>query len=192
MKAGPWFIPERLERLIEGGWWPSDSAAANRQNLHCLVPTERIRQFAPEEDKIFFQPPPFATVSAFIDGGEHFWTDKMARPDQISFDHAVVIGDFGPGSDAPFISTTGPRQSIPLSGGYVGDRPLRRMSGLLQLRTSTQCVKFLPFPILQPNEPRANPSLHRTSAGFGLCSGGVSIRPQLSVSSFRSAAQEGA
>ena len=42
-------------------------------------------------------------MSAFIDGGETFWRDKMARPDQISFEHAVVIGDFGLGSDAPFI-----------------------------------------------------------------------------------------
>lgn len=102
MTVGPWPLPAELEALIASGYWPN-AENANRQNLKSLVPQNRIRAFAPEEDRIWFDPPPFALVSDLIARGDGFWCREEARPEGISPEHSVVIGDFGLGSDTPII-----------------------------------------------------------------------------------------
>jgi hypothetical protein len=103
MTASGWTIPIRLQRLVESGWWPHDEAAAMKQNLHPLVTETQVRAFASDESTIFFLPPPFHTVSDLLASNERYWTSEMACPAGISFDHCVVIGDFGLGSDAPIL-----------------------------------------------------------------------------------------
>ena len=103
MNAGPWRLPSRLEHLVECEFWPSDALTAMRQNLESLVTMEALHRVAPEEDRLFLIPPPFLTVRQLIEHGETFWNREEANPKGISFDHAVVIGDFGLGSDAPII-----------------------------------------------------------------------------------------
>jgi hypothetical protein len=95
-------VPQLLYELLASGRWPRDASEAQAQNLKPLVALERLRALAPEEQNIFLFPPPFSTVRqqcAF----EEFWTWPVAAPDGIDFDLALVIGDFGLGSDAPIL-----------------------------------------------------------------------------------------
>jgi hypothetical protein len=103
MTAGPWTLPARLRRLVELRWWPYDYQSEIQQNLHSLIPEDRVRAFAPEERIIYFNRPPFHAVSALLASNEQFWTSELACPSGISFEHTVVLGDFGLGSDAPIV-----------------------------------------------------------------------------------------
>ena len=95
-------IPQELTALIEAGFWPKDSNAAMGQNLRSLVPESVVRAFAPEESAIFFYPPPFCLVRAQMEvGGHSFWSDPRSAVSEIDPDRTLIIGDFGPGSDAP-------------------------------------------------------------------------------------------
>ena len=74
------------------------------QQLKPLIPADRVRCFAPQESLICLQPPPFHTVAAEMAGcttGD-FW-QRFCRLDQIVPDKALILGDFGLGSDAPII-----------------------------------------------------------------------------------------
>jgi len=53
----------------------------------------------PGESEIWLDPPPFHTVER--DNLE--WFEQFREPGQIDFAQAVIIGDFGPGSDAPIV-----------------------------------------------------------------------------------------
>jgi hypothetical protein len=92
-------IPKALTSLIESGFWPRNSAEANRQHQRCLVPEAAIRFFAPEEEKIYFYPPPFSTVRQH-QSKTSFWSDPRAAIHEIKPDLTLMIGDFGIGSDA--------------------------------------------------------------------------------------------
>ncbi len=100
--AGQWPIPDRLVELIESGFWPNRDNV-NQQNLRSLVEANLVREFAPEEDFIFFDAPPFALISDLVANGDEFWSREEANPSGLSHEHAVVIGDFGLGSDAPIV-----------------------------------------------------------------------------------------
>jgi hypothetical protein len=73
-------VPHRLITLIDRGLWPSTAAEAQWQNIHSLVPAERIHLFAPEEDKIYLMAPPFRTVATIrqSQGKGKFW-DRFAH-----------------------------------------------------------------------------------------------------------------
>jgi len=109
MMVGSLQLPKRLIALIDSGLWPRNEAEANRQNLKSLVPKERIRLFAPEEEWIYLVWPPFHTVAEKLrdaerrrDGKEWFWS-TFAAPEGILPDLSVFIGDFGLGSEAPIL-----------------------------------------------------------------------------------------
>jgi hypothetical protein len=94
-------LPNELIRLLTDGLWP-DQQSAQRQNLHPLIPKEVVRQFAPEEETIFLYPPPFQTVA---EARKHnkFWEDKRSALNEIDPELALIVGDFGLGSDAAII-----------------------------------------------------------------------------------------
>jgi hypothetical protein len=95
-------IPKELTALIDGGFWPGDHDQARAQNLHSLIPQAAVRQFAPEEHKLFLLPPPFYIVSQFLEGPEQaFWADPRTALHEIDPDLTLLVGDFGLGSDAP-------------------------------------------------------------------------------------------
>ncbi len=94
-------LPQALSNLIESGFWPTTEADSLAQNLKSLVPRDRIKAFAPEEDSIYFYQPPFATVSLCKKHGEQFWDWPMSAAHEIDADKTILIGDFGLGSDAP-------------------------------------------------------------------------------------------
>jgi len=73
------------------------------QNRRPRVPLAHVHRFAPEERDIYLLCPQFKSVSQLFRSGERFWEWEQAAPGEISFNHAVAIGDFGIGSDAPVI-----------------------------------------------------------------------------------------
>jgi hypothetical protein len=96
-------LPKSLLKLIETGRWPRTHEEELRQNIRPLVSTERIKSFAPDQDRIYFVRPPFNTVAELIASHEgEFWSTFGAL-EQISPDLSVFIGDFGLGSDSPIL-----------------------------------------------------------------------------------------
>ncbi|WP_395138519.1 hypothetical protein, partial [Armatimonas sp.] len=87
-------IPESLIILIQLGRW---------QAGYQETPLEHIQRFAPEEHKLFFDRPPFGKPEGSLGNLDYFRgePDEEAPPGDIDFARAVIIGDFGHGSDAP-------------------------------------------------------------------------------------------
>ena len=104
MTADGWEIPAQLQDLLAAGKWPRDVQQETAQNRRSLVPIEQVHRFAPDERDIYLLRPPFRSVRQLVTSSEKgFWRSARAAPGEISFEHAVVIGDFGIGSDAPVI-----------------------------------------------------------------------------------------
>jgi len=61
-----------------------------------------VRNLAAEEKIIYLLPPPFFTVREQSVRND-FWNWPQSDPFGIDFDLALVIGDFGLGSDAPIL-----------------------------------------------------------------------------------------
>jgi hypothetical protein len=97
-------IPDLLAELISKGIWPANGKLAMSQNLRSLVAPERVRLFAAEEKIIYLLPPPFHTIAEEVSrgGAGDFW-ERFGALEQIVPSKAVVIGDFGIGSDAPIV-----------------------------------------------------------------------------------------
>ena len=94
-------LPNELILLITDGLWP-DRKSAQSQNLHPLLAQEIVRQFAPEEETIFLNPSPFKTVAEERKHNADWW-NKHCALNEIDPERALIIGDFGLGSDAPII-----------------------------------------------------------------------------------------
>ncbi len=103
MSAAEFSLPAKLQTLIDDHKWPLTEDDCRRQNLKPWVSADRVQLFAPDEDRIYFYCPPFPTVAWCVQhGGESaFWNSDDAVPNEIDFERAVPIGDFGVGSDSP-------------------------------------------------------------------------------------------
>jgi hypothetical protein len=99
--GSPLPLPDELRHLIDIGFWP-DKANANSQNLHPLADREAIARIAPGEPSLWLDPPPFATLARLVLGNADFWNEHGALG-EIDPELALVIGDFGLGSDAPIV-----------------------------------------------------------------------------------------
>jgi hypothetical protein len=100
-------LPRLLSQLIAEGIWPTDAKSGWGQYERPLSSRERVRQFAAEEDEIHLWVPPFHTIadevaSASIEVVDDFWKRHGAL-DEIIAEKALILGDFGLGSDAPII-----------------------------------------------------------------------------------------
>lgn len=100
-------IPQQLRDLISAGVWPSADRAASEQNLHPLASADRVRTIAAEEEVIYLYRPPFRTIADEIASASdvvvnEFWMRHGALNDIIA-EKALLLGDFGLGSDAPII-----------------------------------------------------------------------------------------
>lgn len=94
-------IPPGLSRLIEAGVWPSvDRALA--QSLHPVVAPQDVGRLAIDEESLFLDPPPFSTLADEVATNPHFWLEHGALG-EIDPDRALIIGDFGSGSDAAIV-----------------------------------------------------------------------------------------
>jgi hypothetical protein len=98
-------LPARLTYLLATGVWPSaDGPSMIAQQLNPSISADRVRRFAAEESLICLQPPPFPTIAQerAAGGAGDFW-DRFGALDQIVPEKALIIGDFGLGSDSPVI-----------------------------------------------------------------------------------------
>jgi len=109
-------VPCLLQELIANGIWPADARTAMAQNLRPLVPPDNVHRFAQAENEIHLNPPPFQTVADYMREPSppvlEFWHEYGALH-QIVPNWALVIGDFGLGSDAPIILDYGRSASDP-------------------------------------------------------------------------------
>ena len=100
-------LPPLLSQLIAAGIWPTDAKAGWGQYERPLASRERVRRFAPEEDEIHLWVPPFRTIADEVASASdvvvnEFWKRQGAL-DEIIAEKALILGDFGLGSDAPII-----------------------------------------------------------------------------------------
>jgi hypothetical protein len=98
-------LPPGLDRLIATGVWPSAAGPSMiAQDLHPLISADRVRRFAADESRICLEPPPFITIAQerARGGAGDFW-EQFGALDQIDPERALIIGDFGLGSDSPII-----------------------------------------------------------------------------------------
>jgi hypothetical protein len=98
-------LPDRLASLLALGVWPpAKGPSMNEQQLHPIISADRVQRFAAEETLICLQPPPFLTIAKVRakGGAGDFW-ERFGALDQIDPERAVIIGDFGLGSDSPII-----------------------------------------------------------------------------------------
>lgn len=94
-------LPAQLNKLIESGAWPTGNA--NMQELKPLLGKHAAQQLSPEDDRIILMTPPFHTISDEVRGGNTFWQTGVSNPNEIDYDKALIIADFGLGSDSPII-----------------------------------------------------------------------------------------
>ena len=98
-------LPTALTRLIAAGVWPSRKGPSlNEQQFKPLVSADCVQRFAPDETLICLAPPPFGTIAAVraAGGSGDYWL-RFGALHQIEPEKAVVIGDFGLGSDSPIV-----------------------------------------------------------------------------------------
>jgi hypothetical protein len=100
-------IPTLLCELVAAGVWPAEGSAVWAQYQRPLASPERVRKFAAEEKEIHLSSPPFHTIadevaSASVVVVNEFWK-RYGALDEIIPEKALILGDFGLGSDAPII-----------------------------------------------------------------------------------------
>ena len=103
MQVSGFPIPVQLMELIDAGRWPRNAEEAHAQNVTLRVPIERIHRIAPDECWIYFDPPPFVLGGGSL-AASFDWSgmaDGVEVPGDIDLKYAIIIGDFGLGSDAP-------------------------------------------------------------------------------------------
>jgi hypothetical protein len=76
----------------------------NQQQLHPFISADHVQRFAADETVICLQPPPFSTIAQVraVGGAGDFW-ERFGALDQIDPERALIIGDFGLGSDSPIV-----------------------------------------------------------------------------------------
>jgi hypothetical protein len=90
-------IPPLLETLIKENKWP-----AKGRFLIDLGPAAAHR-LSERDDQLVLVPPPFHTIADEVQGGNHWWNDFLINVGEIDYSLAVIIADFGLGSDSVVI-----------------------------------------------------------------------------------------
>ncbi len=103
MQANEFIIPQYLLHLIEGGQWPNTIEEVQRQEKEWVVDRDVVERIFPDFDRIVFMKPPFHTIGDEVKGGNDFWVSFLTNYGEIDYDKAVIIADFGLGSDAVII-----------------------------------------------------------------------------------------
>jgi hypothetical protein len=121
-------LPSVLSDLLASGAWPMTAAEANRENLSSApIPPALVEQLVPGEAALYLYPPPFYTIAQRCEGHEaEFWNEHGALH-EIDSARAVLIGDFGLGSDTAIALDYRARQAPPLIRlAWFAERPRTR------------------------------------------------------------------
>ena len=94
-------IPVGLTTLVESGVWPNETP--NMQELKPLLEKKAAQTLSPDDDRIVLMTTPFHTIADEVRGGNKFWTSGVTNVGEIDYEDAVIIADFGLGSDSPVI-----------------------------------------------------------------------------------------
>ena len=96
--------PAELKDLVAAGAWPLTEREANQQNLPTgPIPAALVEGLVSGEHQIYLFPPPFRTIAERCAGPEADFWRKFGALEDIDPSRAVVIGDFGLGSDAMIV-----------------------------------------------------------------------------------------
>ncbi|MCH9693461.1 MAG: hypothetical protein K0U72_03035 [Gammaproteobacteria bacterium] len=96
-------LPLLLIELIDRGIWPRSEDEVNAQNLQPLLDKEAASKVSTDEECIVLMAPPFHTISDEIRDGNSFWNNDLTNVGVIDYSRAVIVADFGLGSDSPII-----------------------------------------------------------------------------------------
>ncbi len=96
-------LPASLQKLIDSAVWPVAANSVVRQELNTLLGLQAARKLSPIDDKIILMPPPFHTIADEVAGGNSFWTDFLTNVGAIDYAKALIVADFGMGTDSPII-----------------------------------------------------------------------------------------
>lgn len=97
-------LPKDLCRLISDGHWPQSASESNCQHrANPPIPRDLVERLAPGERNIYLYPPPFRTVASCCEHGERDFWEKSGTLSELVPSKAILIGDFGLGSDAPIV-----------------------------------------------------------------------------------------
>ena len=86
-------IPVELIRLINEGIW------SRQKQFHRDI----VHKISPDDHEIVLESPPFHTIQDEVEDGNLFWTEGLTNVGKIDYSRAVIIADFGLGSDSPII-----------------------------------------------------------------------------------------
>jgi hypothetical protein len=98
-------IPDLLNKLISEGVWPNEkwsTAQFHRQEIDPIIGKEGTQKVSPDNDKIILMPSPFHTIADEVNPSNLFWV-HLTNYGEIDYSKAVIIADFGLGSDSPII-----------------------------------------------------------------------------------------
>lgn len=96
-------IPESLLNLIKTCVWPKEGANTMDQEFNPIVRSEYVEKISADDTKLILHAPPFHTIQQAISYGEQFWTRDLTNLGEIDYSQAVIIADFGMGSDSVVI-----------------------------------------------------------------------------------------
>jgi hypothetical protein len=97
-------LPATLNALIARGAWPLTETEANRQNLMTgPIPRAVVERHVPGESSLYLFWPPFSTIAQVCARNERGFWSKFGALEQIDPERALLIGDFGLGSDTAIV-----------------------------------------------------------------------------------------
>jgi len=94
-------LPSLLTEMIASGVWPTGNP--NLQELKPVLGKDAAHGLSSEDNGIVLMPPPFHTIGDEVRGGNRFWKTGVTNPKEIDYDKALIIADFGMGSDSPIV-----------------------------------------------------------------------------------------
>lgn len=100
---GTFDVPIELRRLIEKGEWPQAGSNRYDQETNPIVGVEITQRIWPDYEKVILISPPFHTIGDEVEHGNTFWTEFLTNVGEIDYSKALIIADFGAGTDSPII-----------------------------------------------------------------------------------------
>lgn len=93
-------IPVLLSNLIASGVW---TPPGSRDGEWRALGKAAARKLSPDDDQLVLVPPPFLTIADNVAEGNSWWMTDLTNVGEIDYYKALIIADFGMGSDSPIV-----------------------------------------------------------------------------------------